>query len=135
MIAAGEDPRFIARRLLVTASEDVGNADPQAFLIASAAYDAIERLGLPEARIALAQAVIYVAKAPKSNQAIRAVDAALKDIQHQGKSFPVPRHLKDSHYAGAKTYGHGEGYIYSHADPEAEQSFLPEPLVGTRYLE
>jgi putative ATPase len=135
MIAAGEDPRFIARRLLVTASEDVGNADPQAFLMASAVYDAIERLGLPEARIALTQAVIYIAKAPKSNQAICAIDAALKDIQHQGKSFPVPRHLKDSHYAGAKTYGHGEGYIYSHADPETVQSFLPEPLLGTRYVD
>ena len=102
MISGGEDPRFIARRLLVTASEDVGNADPMALMIATSAAQSVERLGLPEARIALAQATIYVAKAPKSNQTIKAIDAALSDIQKQGKSYPVPPHLRDSHYRDAK---------------------------------
>jgi len=136
MLAGGEDPRFIARRLLVTASEDVGNADPMALLIAMAASDAVEKLGLPEARIALSQATIYVAQAPKSNQAICAVDQALGDIQHRGKNFSVPMHLRDSHYKDAKTkYGHGVGYLYSHAHPEAAQTFLPDELIGTRYVD
>ena len=134
MIAGGEDPRFIARRLLVTAAEDVGNADPMALVLANTAAQASEKLGWPEARIPLAQAVIYVAKARKSNQAIKAIDAALKDIRSNGKSFPVPKHLRDSHYSGAKDYGHGEGYIYSHNQPDAPQTFLPDELVGTCYL-
>ena len=134
MIAGGEDPRFIARRLLVTASEDVGNADPMALLVATAAAEAVERLGLPEGRIPLAQATIYVAQAKKSNQSITAIGAAMDDIQHNGKSFPVPKHLRDSHYQGAKGYGHGVGYIYSHNHPDAAQTFLPEPLIGTRYV-
>jgi putative ATPase len=132
MIAAGEDPRFIARRLVITASEDVGNADPMALLLAMAAAESVERLGLPEARIPLAQAVIYVAQAPKSNQAICAIDAALADLSRHGKSLPVPQHLRDSHYSDAKTrYGHGVGYHYSHdATPEqnAQQRFLPDDL-------
>lgn len=134
MIASGEDPRFIARRLLVTASEDVGNADPMAFVLATHAAEAVERLGLPEARIPLAQATIYVAKAKKSNQAVTAIDHALNDIQRQGKSFPVPAHLRDAHYKDAKKYGHGVGYIYSHEQPEAEQAFLPAELLGTQYV-
>lgn len=134
MIAGGEDPRFIARRLIVTAAEDVGNAAPTALVLAVAAAEAAEKLGWPEARIPLAQAVIYIANAPKSNQAICAIDAALHDIQHGGKSYSVPKHLRDSHYKGAKTYGHGEGYIYSHSAPDAPQSFLPDELTEAQYV-
>lgn len=135
MIAGGEDPRFIARRLLVTAAEDVGLADPQALIICNAAVQAAERLGWPEARIPLALAVCYVARAPKSNKAYLALDKALHDVR-QGKSYPVPTHLKDSHYRDAKErYGHGEGYVYTHDAPEMAQTFLPEPLLGTRYFE
>jgi len=135
MISAGEDPRFIARRLIVTASEDVGNADPMALEIALNAYRAVELLGLPEGRIPLAQAVIYVAKAPKSNQSIMAIDKALHDIETDGKSYPPPDHLKDSHYKDASKYGFGNGYIYSHEHPELKQNFLPEELEGRNYLE
>jgi putative ATPase len=134
MLAAGEDPRFVARRLLVTASEDVGMADPMALLIANAAFDAVERLGMPEARIHLAQATAYVAKAPKSNQSYKAINKALEDIQKNGKNYLVPMHLRDSHYKAATSYGHGVGYIYSHNDPEAAQNFLPEELLGIEYL-
>ncbi len=135
MIAAGEDPRFIARRLLVTASEDVGNADPMALVLANAASQVVEKLGFPEARIPLAQATIYVAKAKKSNQTIMAIDAVLHDIQKEGNSFEVPSHLKDSHYQDAQKYGHGIGYLYSHDHPMTEQTFLPTELIGKRYLE
>lgn len=134
MIAGGEDPRIIARRLLVTACEDVSNADPMAFLIASNAFQAAEKLGLPEARIPLAQATIYVATAPKSNSAIVAIDKALEDIK-QGKCYSVPLHLKDTHYKDASKYGHGKGYIYSHSNPQAKQIFLPEELKDVRYYE
>ena len=135
MIAAGEEPRFIARRLIVTAAEDVGNADPMALVVAMAAAQASEYLGFPEARIPLAQAVLYVATAPKSNATITAVDAALSDIQEGGKSFPVPKHLRDSHYREAKKYGHGVGYIYPHSRPEEarEQSYLPAELIDRIY--
>ena len=132
MIAAGEDPRFIARRLIVTAAEDIGNADPQALNIALNAYKAVELLGLPEGRIALAQAVIYVARAPKSNETIMAIDAALNDIQN-GKDFSPPLHLKDSHYKDASKYGFGNDYIYSHSNPEIKQNFLPDELLGQKY--
>jgi putative ATPase len=135
MIAAGEDPRFIARRLVVTAAEDVGLADPMALGIANDAAQAVERLGLPEGRIPLAMATIYVAKAKKSNQAIVAIDAVLNDIQRHGKSYPVPLHLRDNHYAGAKEYGHGVGYVYTHSQPEQVQTFLPDELWGRVYLE
>lgn len=135
MIAGGEDPRFIARRLVITASEDVGNAAPTALVLANAAAQAAERLGFPEARIPLAQATIYIAKAPKSNAAICAIDAALADIQRHGKSFPVPPHLRDGHYKDAKAYGYGVGYVYSHDHPEVPQTFLPEPLIGTKYVD
>lgn len=135
MIAGGEDPRFIARRLIVTASEDVGLADPSALLIAVAAADAVERLGLPEGRIPLAHAVLHVATAPKSNSAITAIDAALSDIEKEGKSHPVPDHLKDTHYKDAKGYGFGKGYKYPHGYPGhfVEQDYLPEELKGREY--
>jgi len=134
MIAGGEDPRFIARRLVVTASEDVGLADPQALQIALAAAEAVERLGLPEGRIPLAQATIYVAKAPKDNAAISAIDEALQDILKNGHSYSPPPHLKDSHYKDAKSYGFGVGYVYSHDRPEVQQDFLPPELSGRKYV-
>jgi putative ATPase len=136
MIAGGEDPKFIVRRLIVTASEDVGLADPQALVIANAAAEAVDRLGMPEARIALAQAVIYVAQARKDNTAIVAIDRALGDIQGQGKSYPVPDHLKDSHYSDAKKYGYGVEYKYPHDYPghRVEQEYLPEELRGRKYV-
>ncbi len=133
MIEAGEDPRFIARRLIVCAAEDVGNADPMALNIAINAHKAAEILGFPEARIPLAQAVIYVAKAPKSNQTIIAIDAALKDIE-SGKDYPPPMHLRDAHYKDAAKYGFGEGYIYTHSAPDIKQQFLPDELAGRKYL-
>ena len=134
MIEAGEDPRFIARRLIVCSAEDVGNADPQALNIALNAHKAVEILGLPEGRIPLAQAVIYVAKAPKSNQACMAIDKALADI-HSGLDFPPPMHLRDAHYKDAKKYGFGEGYIYTHDNPDSEQQFMPDELKDRKYLE
>lgn len=133
MIAAGEDPRFIARRLIVTAAEDVGNADTNALTVAVNAHKAVELLGLPEGRIVLAQAVIYVAKAPKSNAAICAIDKALCDIE-SGQDFPPPMHLRDSHYKDASKYGFGNGYVYSHAEPETYQQFLPDELVNKKYV-
>lgn len=135
MLAGGEDPRFIARRLMITASEDVGLADPQAFQLAVAAAQAVEKLGLPEGRIPLALATIYTANAPKNNVAICAIDEALSDITRKGHNYSVPPHLRDSHYAGAKGYGHGIGYVYTHDQPEAPQDFLPPELVSKRYVE
>ncbi len=135
MIAAGEDPRFIARRLVVTASEDIGLATPTALVVANAAAEAVERIGLPEGRIPLAHATIYLANAKKSNAAICAVDKALGDILHNGKNYPIPKHLRDDHYSDAADYGHGEGYIYTHSNPNTDQQFLPGELVGTRYVD
>lgn len=136
MIAGGEDPRFIVRRLIVTAAEDVGLADPQALVVACAAADAVDRIGLPEARIPLAQAVIYVARAPKDNSAIVAIDRALAAIQKNGHSFPVPDHLKDSHYKDAKKYGYGVDYKYPHDFPGnfVGQDYLPKELLGAVYV-
>ncbi len=134
MVAAGEDPRFIARRLIVTASEDVGNADPNALNVAMNAHKAVELLGFPEARIPLAQAVIYVARAPKSNETVCAIDMALGDIA-KGKDYPPPMHLRDSHYKDAAKYGFGEGYVYSHSAPQEYQQFLPDELVGKKYTQ
>ena len=134
MIAAGEDPRFIARRLIVCAAEDVGIADPNAMNIAVNAYKAVELIGLPEGRIPLANAVIYVAKAPKSNKACIAIDSALADIE-SGLDYPPPMHLRDAHYADAKKYGFGTGYIYSHDNPDAYQQFMPDELVNKIYLD
>jgi len=113
MIYAGEDPRFIARRIVICASEDVGNADPQALVIAVSALKSVEFIGMPEARIPLAQAAIYIANAPKSNACYTAIEAALEDIK-QEETMEVPDHLKDSHYPGAKKLGHGKDYKYPH---------------------
>ncbi len=133
MIEAGEDPRFIARRLIVCAAEDVGIADPNAMNIAVAAYKAVELIGLPEGRIPLANAVVYVANAPKSNKACLAVDAALSDIE-RGLDYPPPMHLRDSHYKDAAKYGFGKGYIYTHDAPDIKQQFMPDELVDKKYL-
>ena len=116
MIHAGEDPRFIARRIVIHAAEDVGLADPMALVLANAAFQAAEFIGWPEARIPIAEAAIYIAGANKSNSVIKAIDAALADVR-SGKTIPVPPHLKDSHYAGAAKLGHGEGYKNSHDFP------------------
>lgn len=134
MITAGEDPRFIARRLIVCAAEDVGNADPNALTVAMNAHRAAELLGMPEARIPLAQAVEYVACAPKSNRACCAIDEAISDIM-QGKNYPPPMHLRDCHYKDAKKYGFGVGYVYTHDNPEYEQQFMPDELKGKKYFQ
>jgi putative ATPase len=134
MIEAGEDPRFIARRIIVSASEDIGMADPQALVIAVAAADAVQLIGMPEGRIPLAEAVVYLATAPKSNASYMGIDAALADVR-AGKIGRVPKHLRDAHYAGAKRLGHGKGYQYSH-DSElgvVQQQYLPDPLKDTIY--
>lgn len=123
MLYAGEDPRFIARRVVICASEDVGEADPMALVVATSALRAIEFVGMPEARIPLAQAVIHVANAPKSNACYEAINAAMEDIEKQ-ETEEVPDHLKDASYRGAKELGHGKGYVYTHDHPEVEQKFL-----------
>jgi len=128
MIRGGEDPRFIARRLLVCAAEDVGNADPQAFLLAEAASRAAEQIGWPEARIPLAQAVLYVANAPKSNATVMAIDAALA-----APDLPIPDSIADAHTATSRSAGKGAGYFYSHLDYARPQAFLPEPLRGESF--
>ena len=133
MISAGEDPRFIARRLVVTAAEDIGNADSNALVIAMTAYKAVELLGLPEGRIPLAQAVIYLAKAPKSNTTICAIDKALSDIE-SGQDYPPPMHLRDAHYKDASKYGFGVDYVYSHSNPSVPQQFLPDELADKKYV-
>lgn len=134
MIEGGEDPRFIARRMIVHASEDIGLADPSALLAAIAAAQAVEFVGLPEARINLAQAVIHLARAPKSNSVIRAIDAAMGDAR---SGDPVPMHLRDAHGPGARALGHGEGYRYPHDFPghRVEQAYRPERFSGRRYYE
>ena len=133
MIESGEDPRFIARRLIVTASEDVGNADTNALTVAVNAHKAVELLGLPEGRIPLAQAVIYIAQAPKSNAVICAIDSALSDIEN-GADYPPPMHLRDAHYKDASKYGFGVDYLYSHANPDTYQQFLPDELKTKKYV-
>ncbi|WP_209706682.1 replication-associated recombination protein A [Leucobacter exalbidus] len=134
MIEAGEDPRFIARRLMVHAAEDVGLADPQALVIAVAAAEATQMIGLPEARIPLAEATIYIATAPKSGAVINAIDSAIADVK-AGRFGLVPKHLRDAHYPGAKRLGHGQGYIFPHNDPRgvSTQQYLPDELVGREY--
>jgi putative ATPase len=136
MIEAGEDPRFIARRLIVHASEDVGMADPSALQTAVAAAQAVEFVGLPEARINLAQAVIHLSIAPKSNAVVRAINAAQADVQ-AGLAGPVPVHLRDSSYYGAKRLGHGQGYRYPHDYPEGviPQAYAPEQVAGRTYYD
>jgi putative ATPase len=136
MIEAGEDPRFIARRLIVHASEDVGMADPSALQVAVAAAHAVEFVGLPEARLALAQAVIHLSLAPKSNSVLRAIGAAAQDVQ-AGLAGPVPAHLRDASYRGAARLGHGGGYVYPHdaAEGVVPQAYAPEKVAGRRYYE
>ena len=134
MIEAGEDPRFIARRLMVHAAEDVGMADPQALPIAVAAAQATQLIGLPEARIPLAEATIYIATAPKSNAVYTAIDAAISDVR-KGAFGRVPKPMRDAHYAGAKRLGHGKGYRYPHNDARGvvEQQYLPDELKDKIY--
>lgn len=136
MLYAGEDVRFIARRIMICASEDVGNADPQALQIAVAAAQAVERIGMPEARIILSQAVIYVATAPKSNSAIMAIDKAM-DIVKERTTAPVPIYLKDAHYKNAGKLGHGIGYKYAHDYPNhyVKQQYLPDGLENNVFYE
>jgi len=133
MIHAGEDPRFIARRIVIHAAEDVGLADPMALVLANAAFQAAEFIGWPEARIPIAEATIYIATANKSNSTILAIDAALEDVR-SGRTLAVPEHLRDAHYKGAKRLGHGEGYKYSH---DYEGHFVPQDYLGAdkRYYE
>ncbi|TDC31689.1 replication-associated recombination protein A [Micromonospora sp. KC213] len=134
MLVAGEDARFIARRLVIFASEDVGMADPAALTVATAAAHAVEFVGLPEAQLNLAQAVIHLATAPKSNSATTALGAAMADVR-AGRGGPVPRGLRDAHYAGARGLGHGTGYRYPHDDQRGvvTQQYAPDDLVGTDY--
>ncbi len=135
MLEGGEDPRFIARRLIVHASEDIGMADSQALLVATAAAHAVEHVGLPEAQLNLAHATIYLATAPKSNAVIRAIGAARRDVRDHGAIHP-PKSLRDTHYGGAKKLGHGEGYIYPPNDPAGyDVDHLPAELRGRRYYE
>jgi len=133
MIEAGEDPRFITRRIVICAAEDVGLADPMALVLANAAHQAAEFIGWPEARIPIAEATIYIATAHKSNTSITAIDAALSDVR-SGRTLPVPEHLRDAHYKGAARLGHGEGYEYSHDHPG---HFVPQDYLGAekRYYE
>ncbi len=136
MLEGGEDPRFVARRIMILASEDIGLADPQALQVATAAAQSVALVGMPEARIILSQAVIYCALAPKSNAAYNAINRAIADVR-AGASGQVPVHLRDAHYAGAKQFGHGDGYIYAHDAPGhvAAQQYLPDTLRGTVYYE
>lgn len=136
MLYAGEDITFIARRIMIAAAEDVSNADPNALVIATAAAQAVERLGMPEARIVLAQAVTYVACAPKSNASYLAIDKALSMVKRQ-QMATIPNHLKDAHYPGAAKLGHGNDYLYAHDYPNhyVKQQYLPDELVGTVFYE
>ena len=136
MVEAGEDPRFIARRLVILASEDVGLADPTALTTAVAAAQAVQLIGMPEARLNLAQAVLHLALAPKSNAVIKAIDAASADVR-AGKIGAVPAHLRDAHYAGSKKIGHGKGYQYSHDAPFgiAEQQYAPDEVLDATYYQ
>jgi putative ATPase len=133
MLYAGEDIRFISRRIVIAASEDVGLADSNALRVAVAAHQAVEFIGMPEAQLILAHAVLYMATAPKSNSATKAIGAALSDVKN-GRTLPVPKHLRDGHYAGAKTFGNGEGYLYPH---DYEGGFVPQRCLegGSQYYE
>jgi putative ATPase len=136
MIEAGEDPRFIARRLVILASEDVGLADPNALVIAVAAAQAVQLIGLPEGRLNLAEATIYLALAPKSNAVIRGIDAAAADVR-AGEAGGVPPHLRDAHYPGARRLQHGKGYRYPHDFPGAvvQQQYAPDGVHGRDYYD
>lgn len=136
MIDAGEDPRFIARRIIVHAAEDVGMADPRALMVARAAAEAVDFVGLPEARIPLAEAVVYIATAPKSNSIVEAIDSALNYVQEHGVGS-VPPHLRDAHYSGAGDLGHGKGYKYPHSYPYnyVDQQYLPEDMAEANFYQ
>jgi putative ATPase len=134
MLEAGEDPRFVARRIVISASEDIGEADPTALPMAVAAAQAVQLIGMPEGRIVLAQAVVHLALAPKSNASYLAINAAVDDVR-SGLAGPVPVHLRDAHYPGAARHGHGKGYRYAHDDPRGvvEQQYAPDALVDRTY--
>ena len=136
MIEAGEDPRFIARRLIILASEDIGMADPSALQTAVAAAEAVAMIGMPEGRLTLAHATIHLSLSPKSNAVIKAIDAAQADVR-AGRIGTVPAHLRDAHYPGARPLGHGVGYRYPHDEPAgvSAQQYLPDPLVARTYYE
>ena len=136
MIEAGEDPRFIARRVIISAAEDIGLADPNALVLAVAAADAVQLIGMPEGRIPLAEAVVYLATAPKSNAAYLGIDRAIADVR-AGKIGRVPKPIRDAHYSGAKKLGHGKGYLYPHDDVLGvlEQQYPPNELLNSRYYE
>ncbi|MGD8194760.1 replication-associated recombination protein A [Herbiconiux sp. P18] len=136
MFEAGEDPRFIARRVIILAAEDIGIADPQALPIAVAAAEAVQMIGMPEGRLPLAEAVVYLATAPKSNAAYLGINAAIADVK-AGNFGRVPKHLRDAHYSGAKRLGHGKGYRYPHDDDlgVVKQQYLPDELVGKTYYD
>lgn len=136
MLYAGEDIKFIARRIMICASEDVGNADPNALVLAASAAQAVERVGMPESQIILSQAAAYVASAPKSNAACLAISRAM-EIVRTTKTAPVPVHLQDSHYRGAKKLGHGQGYLYAHDYPNhyVRQQYLPDGLTDVKFYE
>jgi putative ATPase len=134
MLESGEDARYIARRMIVLASEDIGNADPRALVVAVAAAQAVEHVGLPEARLNLAQAAIYLARAPKSNASYAALKRATADVQERGNIKP-PKALRDGSWYG-RQLGHGEGYLYPHSDPAGfDVDYLPDELKGTKYYE
>jgi putative ATPase len=126
MLEAGEDPRFIARRIAILASEDIGNADPMALVVASAAFDVVEKVGMPEAQLTLAHAAIYMATAPKSNAAAQAIWEAMKDVR-EGRTLPVPKHLRDAHYSGSARLGHGANYKYPH---DYQGGFVEQDYLG-----
>jgi putative ATPase len=126
MLEAGEDPRFIARRIAILASEDIGNADPRAISVAAAAFEIVEKVGMPEAQITLSQAAIYMATAPKSNASYVAISKAMTDVR-EGRTIPVPIHLKDGHYPGSKRLGHGKGYQYAH---DFDGGFVEQDYLG-----
>lgn len=134
MVVAGEDPRFIARRLVIAAGEEVAMADPSALLTAVAAADAVQLVGMPEARILLAQATVHIATAPKSNASYKALDAAIADVR-AGRGGAVPPHLRDTHYSGSRRLGHGHNYVYAHDQPHhvAAQQYAPDDVVGVDY--
>ena len=136
MLEAGEDPRFIARRLMISAAEDIGMADPSALQTATAAAQAVALVGMPEARIILAEAVVHLATAPKSNRAYQAINAAIADVK-AGHTPPVPLHLRNPSFKGADELGYGDGYLYAHDFPDgvAPLAFLPEELARKRYYE
>ena len=136
MIEAGEDPRFIARRIMIAASEEIGMAAPEVLTTCVSVAQGVALIGMPEARLLLAQAVVAVATAPKSNATYLAIDRAIADVR-AGRGGAVPEHLRDAHYAGAKSLGHGDGYLYAHDQPHhvAAQQYLPDDLEGARYYE